>query len=340
MKQNYLFVFTALILAVFISCNTNNSNKLKDKSSIDTTQVNEFEVLVNYLENNNNYINSDDFPSIISTQEVLENIGNNKYLILDLREKEAFSLEHIEASINVQMNELIQYFDSKIDYQEYEKIIIVCFSGQNASYATGVLRLLGYNNVYALKFGLGYWNPEIGYSVWGKNTSSDYQDVLDFTNYKKSIKTDHPEINTGYTNPKDILMARAQQILEAGYKNSLVNMTEAYLNGSTYYIINYWDKEKYDAGHLVGAIQYTPKKSLSTDKYLYTLPTDKTIIVYGSTGLDEAFVVAYLNIIGYKAKGLIYGANGFMHEKLVKNNWDPYLKSEVHNYPLVGYLNN
>ena len=337
-RANILFLL--IIIVIFNqSCNNIESSD-GVKNEVDTIKINEFETLVSYLENNNNYINSDDFPSIISTQEVLENIGNDKYLILDLREKEAFSLEHIEGSKNVQMNELIQYFDSKIDYHDYDKIILVCFSGQNASYATGVLRLLDYDNVYALKFGLGYWNPEIGYSVWGKNTSNDYQDVLDFTKYKKSKKGTHPEINTGFTNPKEILKARAEQILEAGYKNSLVNMTETYLNGSSYYIINYWDKEKYDAGHLVGAIQYTPKKSLSTDKYLYTLPTDKTIIVYGSTGLDEAFVAAYLNILGYKSKGLLYGANGFMHENVVKNNWDPYLKSKVHDYPLAGYLNN
>jgi len=339
MKQVKIIFLLIIIVAFQQSCNnieTSGNSNVKDEA--DTAQINEFETLVNYIENNNNYINSDSFPSIISTKEVLENIGNEKYLILDLREKEAFSLEHIEGSINVQMKELIQYFDSKIDYHDYEKIILICFSGQHASYATGVLRLLGYDNVYALEFGLGYWNSEIGYSVWGKNTSSDYQDVLDFTNYKKAKKGKHPEINTGYTNPEEILKARAEQVLEQGYRN--VNMTETYLNGSGYYIINYWDKEKYDAGHLVGAIQYTPKKSLSTDKYLYTLPTNKTIIVYGSTGLDEASVVAYLNILGYDAKVLIYGANGFMHENLVKNNWDPYLESKVHVYPLVGYLNN
>jgi len=337
LKTHTLFLSIIFVVALFQNCNTVTENSIVKTK--DTIQINEFETLINYLENNNNYINSDMFPSLISTKEVLENIGNNKYLILDLREKEAFSLEHIEGSKNIKMNELVQYFDSKINYLDYEKIILICFSGQNASYATGVLRLLGYNNVYALQFGLGYWNTEIAYSVWGKNISSDYKNVLDYNNYKKAQKGKQPKINTGLTNPKEILKARAEQVLNNGYKNYLVNMTEVYLNGSAYYIVNYWDKDKYNAGHLVGAIQYTPKKSLLKNTYLYTLPTDKTIVVYGSTGLDEAFVVAFLNILGYKAKGLIYGANGFMHSILVKNNWNPYLKENVHNYPLVGYLN-
>lgn len=341
MKQLHILSLVIIFSVLLQSCNNPVSeNKTVSDIAVDTIQINEFEILITYLEENNNYINSDAFPSLISSKEVLENIGNKKYLILDIREKEAFSLEYIEGSENVLMRDLISYFENKIDYLDYDKIILVCFSGQKASYATGVLRLLGYNNTYALEFGLGYWNPTIAQSVWVKNLSSDYQKVLENKANKKSKNGEYPIISTNFDKPKEILRARAEQLLSDGYKDKLVNMTELYLNGSGYYIINYWDKERYNAGHLIGAIQYTPKKSLSKGTYLYTLPTNETIVVYGSTGLDEAFVVAYLNILGYNSKALIYGANGFMHKNLEKLGWDAYSISKINDYPLIGYLNN
>jgi len=60
--------------------------------------------------------------------------------------------------------------------------------------------------------------------------------------------------------------------------------------------------------------QFTPKASLSTTVDLDLLPTNETIVVYCYTGQTSAQVTAYLRMLGYDAKSLLYGFNGFAYE--------------------------
>jgi hypothetical protein len=48
------------------------------------------------------------------------------------------------------------------------------------------------------------------------------------------------------------------------------------------------------------------------------LPIDRPIAIYCYTGQNSAFVVAYLRLIGYDAKGLLYGTNSFMNGIMVE----------------------
>ena len=83
------------------------------------------------------------------------------------------------------------------------------------------------------------------------------------------------------------------------------------------------------------AVQYQPNASLSSTTDLYTLPTDKQVLVYCSTGLSAAYVVAYLNLIGYDAGNLAYGANSFMNKTLKEKDWNGFSKKEVNMYPVI-----
>ncbi len=134
----------------------------------------------------------------------------------------------------------------------------------------------------------------------------------------KNQSGEYPKLYTGEKDPKQILLKQAEMITSDPFKSILVSADEVFTNPDKYYIINYWPKEKYDTGHIPGAVQYTPKKSLSTDKFLNTLPNDKPIVIYCYTGQHASMVTAYLKLLGYDARVLKYGANSFMHSKLVK----------------------
>jgi rhodanese-related sulfurtransferase len=60
-------------------------------------------------------------------------------------------------------------------------------------------------------------------------------------------------------------------------------------------------------------MQYTPKERIKTTVVLNTLPTDKTIVVYFWTGQTSAFLTAYLWLLGYDVKSLLFGANGMIY---------------------------
>ena len=100
-------------------------------------------------------------------------------------------------------------------------------------------------------------------------------------------------LNTGETEAEAILRARVAELFELPYKNFIVKLDDLSENDD-YFIANYGGKEKFDLGHLAGAVNYAPGASMASTSDLYTLPTDQKIVVYGDTGLESAYIVAYL----------------------------------------------
>ncbi len=329
-----LVLFIPLML-VLTSCGNSDVKSTESTEAENVAvQVDEFEILSSYLERNGNFINSKKVPAMIKTEEVFENMENEKYKIIDVRGERAYNMGHILNADNVKIKDLINFFANDITANDFDKIVLVCYSGQSASFATGVLRLIGYDNVYAMKFGMSSWNKEFADQIWNKHVSNDFADQLETTNNAKPEKGGHPTINTGKTEGYDILMKRAKDVLEMSYKSLLVKSPEVFAQPSNYFIINYWPEPKYSAGHIPTSVRYQPKKSLQASEDLYTLPTDKEIVTYCFTGQHAAFVTGYLNILGYNAKALAYGANGFMNGQLNENgaDWHPWNNKKIHDY--------
>jgi rhodanese-related sulfurtransferase len=325
---------------MFTGCRNNNdktSAKAKNEKQIikEEVKIDEFNLLITYLEKNGNFINSSYVPAMIGADKVKENIGKKDFLIIDIRKADSFNEGHIKGAVNVKFNELIPYFENDISPQSYQKIVMVCYSGQSASFAAGILNLLGYDNVYAMKFGMSAWGTKDAKTHWLKNISDKYINQLELKENSMNTKGNYPELFTGETDALAILQNRAQAAFDDSFKSRLVSAEEVFNNPDRYYIINYWPKDHYLEGHLPGAIQYTPKKSLSTTTFLNTLPTDKPIVIYCFTGQHASFVAAFLNTLGYDARVLKYGANSFMHSKLLTKKWHPFSKKKIHNYKVV-----
>lgn len=332
------FISLLLISSLsFIGCRENKT-KIKETAATEKTAVDEYQVLVDYLEQNGDFINSSAVPAMINTAEVHDSLNNKNYKIIDIRKPDDFQKGHIENAVNVPYKDMITYFENEMDPSSFHKIAIVCYSGQSASFVTGIMRLLGYDNVYAMKYGMSSWNKDLASTIWSKHISSDFESQLETTDNPKPAKGGHPIIKTGKTHGYDILAARAQIALNTPYKSLLVKAQELFENPTHYFTINYWPKEKYDQGHVPGAYQYTPKKSLSSQTELYTLPIDKKIVTYCYTGQHAAFVTAYLNILGYDATALAYGANSFMNATLKQKKWHAFSPKKIEGYPVVKEL--
>ena len=63
-------------------------------------------------------------------------------------------------AVNKRFEDLPSYFESGIKPFEYDRIILVSEDGQQASYTTCLLRLMGYGNVYAMRWGMSGWNVQ------------------------------------------------------------------------------------------------------------------------------------------------------------------------------------
>jgi len=331
-KLKFLLIIFVAGLFSFSSC---NNQAVQEEIIVGQTNLdNESNALVNFLEESGDYINSAESPALIDANEVAEN--TQKYLVLDIRSNDDYVAGHIDGAINTPANQVLQYLELTESAAAYEKVVIACYSGQNASYIAAVLRMLGYGNVYALRFGMSSWNKATA-SHWLDNISNKYVGELEQKGNSKNPKTTLPQLNTESTSAYDVLYKQAFRLLDEGLNAAKIKADEVFAEPAKYYIVNYWPLEQYAVGHIPGAVQYQPKKTLATARDLTTLPTDKPIVVYCYTGQNAAFVTAFLRILGYDAKVLLYGANSFMNGKMKS---DPILGNafsaeKINNFPLV-----
>lgn len=347
MKNNRFSIFILIILSVIFvtGCKgkTTTTNKEEKQEKVQKPVApavigNETQLLLKELNDAGDYVNSKEFPSLIKASIVNESLGKN-ILVLDIRPADQYAIGHIRGAVNIKFEKLPEYFETGIKPFEYDKIIIISEDGQVSSYTTCLLRLMGYGNVYSMRWGMSSWNNEFAANGWLKGISGRYEEKLEKTENEKPVAERMPDLNTGFSTGPEIANARFRQIFGEGTGDVMISADEVFADPSKYFIINLERKDKYEDGHIPGAVRYKPEATLGFTDEMATIPYDKTIVVYCSTGHNSAFATAYLRLFGYNAKTLKYGNNGFMHEKMVKErttlSWLPFSAEDVNNFPVV-----
>ncbi len=298
----------------------------------------ETQLLLKDLADNGDYVNSREFPSLIKASVVYENLGQNQ-LILDLRTPLSYQQGHIKGAISKRFEDLPVYFESGIKPFELDRIILVCDDGQVSSYTACLLRLMGYGNVYALRWGMSSWSRKYADAGWLKGISGKYETSLEQSDHEKPAALEMPLLKTGFTTGPEISEARFNALFAEVPGKILITADEVFANPQQYFLINYERKDKYDDGHIPGAVRYKPNATLGLTAEMSTIPSDKTVVVYCGTGHNSGFVTAYLRLFGYDARTLKYGNNGFMHDKMVKQNaalsWLPFSDADINDFPVV-----
>jgi len=295
-----------------------------------------------------NFINSPAFPPVISPAEVYKHL--NDWLIIDLRSQEAYEAGHINGAYRVDKKDVLDFLKTKEKAAAYDKVIFVCYSGQTASYVTGVTRFAGFDNTYAMLFGMAGWNEQFADPV-KKGFGDRYPEMLEKGTYESGIPEGsehellHAKIDISKlpplpkTSPSILLDNRAHKLLSLERPAFLLKDEEYFpalkRNLDTFYSVFYIDKAKYYVAHVKGSHQFTPRKDLSLDARLTELPVDKPVVIYCKTGHTGGHTAAYLGMMGYDAKNLIFGAAGFMYSLWKEKGWLPDVSYYIHNFPVI-----
>jgi len=335
-----------LILIIAISCKP-SENKKSGENSLQpqgkpASGITKFEgkaaLLIQQLRDQGDYVNSRQYPSMIKPATVYAEIDSNN-LVIDLRNQETFQKGHIKGAINVEMNNLISYFENDIIPFKFDKIILVSSGGQKTSYATSLLRLVGYGNVYSMRWGMAGWNSDFAGHVRDHNLSSDFQDKLLTESPEKPASANQPHIESASTTGEELLKERVSELLSLSPKQIFIKSPELFENPDKYFIVNFERKDKYEAGHIPGAYRYKQQGTLGIPSEMGTLPIDQTIVMYCGTGMSSAFAAAYLRLFGYDARSLSYGNNSFMHQKMLDEkealSWHPFTDDLPGEFPYV-----
>mgnify|MGYP003564152338 CR=1 FL=1 len=322
---NILFVF-AIVNVVFItSC--------KESSSEDPAADSEFTILTEYL-----------VSSGMDLDHVLKSAAGDKFVfapaeasdvsgryIIDIRSAEHFGEGHIEGAVNTPVSNILTQAENAGD----KKILVACYSGQTACFATALLRLYGYEDAQALKWGMSGWNsatdrwtPSIGDSGAGK---------LVTTAAPENTTYDPPTINTGNSDGASILRARVEAVV-AEWGSATVSGDAVASNPANYFVNNYFSTDHYVGfGHIEGAVRVNPL-TIENGGVGY-LDASKPVVTYCYTGQTSAVITAFLRVLGYDAKSMLFGMNQLNHSNdfwtsgEVANHWGHNASSK--DFPIV-----
>lgn len=295
-------------------------------------------LLVREIELRGDYINSSDFPALIEASQVVTDLSN--YIILDVRSPNDFSSGHIEGAVNIVHTELFNYV---LNIDSIDKnILMVSATGQSAAYYTSLFRLYGLKNVYSLNFGMASWHKDFSGILTDK--------FRDISSGEKFHNIDNPKpafthlpvvIKSQNTLTEDFIKERISILFNEGFDESSNSASTININGEldqladlindNNMIICYGTEELFflpkrselsNPGHPKGAVLYqilNPFFEMRSDKYLQTLATDKTLYLYSFSGQLSAMGVAYLRLLGYDAKSVLYGAHNMFYSRLLSN---------------------
>ncbi|RLD41344.1 MAG: hypothetical protein DRI88_12685 [Bacteroidetes bacterium] len=231
------------------------------------------------------------------------------YHVLDIRNTEDFDDGHIKGAIHTSLGDII----TKAKEVGTDKpILVVCYTGQTAARAVMALRLSGFPDAQVMKFGMSYWNEV--FDKWTPNISD--QAVGDpnwVTDASGSLPSnDYPDWESNTTDGEDLLAERVNSMLS---KDWTIKSDVVLGDPAGYDIYNFWTNEDYTTfGHYKGAYQYKPI-SIAND-ILKALPQSDECLIYCYTGQTSSFIAAWLQVLGYNAKSILFGVNSLSHTAL------------------------
>lgn len=240
---------------------------------------------------------------------------NDKYII-DIRTAADFTAGHIDGAHNVAFADILT---AAAAAQAAGKVpVVVCYTGQTACYATSLLRLAGYSNTQALKWGMSGWSDQT--DKWTASVGNIAEGNANWTNEAAPSLQAYasPLVVTGKEGGAEILRARIEAVIAEGFKG--VAAADVLATPANYFINNYFSEADYSGfGHIKGAYRISPLGLSNVEN----LDPEATICTYCYTGQTSAVITAYLRVLGYDAVSLKFGMNALYNSNSAwtSNQW-------------------
>ncbi len=270
----------------------------------------------------------------IKAEDLYANLNDgdpdNDPFILSVRAKEDYEKGHIPGAVHVSIKELFNP-DFLSTLPKDKEIVVVCYTGQTASWATAALNMAGYD-AKTLLFGMSSWttNPDVFVKRFNPEKHAHDYPVEKEANAWPDETYDLPD-PAGKT-PVDAAYA----VLKDGPRYIKADALYENLNDgdpdNDPIILSVRAKEDYEKGHIPGTVWASPKE-LFTEEMLSKLDPDREIVVVCYTGQAASQVAVGLNELGYDAKVLLFGMSAWTTDPDVfVKRFNP--EKHAHDYPV------
>jgi rhodanese-related sulfurtransferase len=297
-----------------------------DDPVVDATPA--FTLMKNYMVNNaldiNKVIKNSDDEKFVAGAPAADGLDAflAKYYIIDIRSAADYAAGHIQGAKNVAFSNIL----AEGAAAGSKPVLVVCYSGQTACYATALMRMYGYKHTQALKWGMSGWNAGTAGSWNGKIGSNAAEGHANWSyggEPSKLVFSD-PVINTIYNDGETILKKRVEALVQEGFGAATASGSDVLNNPSNYFINNYFSSTDYAGfGHINSAYRVNPL-TLAGNEYLNLDPTPGAkVITYCYTGQTSAVITAVLRVLGYDAYTMTFGMNGIYNTNTAwtTNQW-------------------
>ncbi len=336
--MKYIIKILAFLILIVASSCLDDNNLLTNKIELNQTAK-----ILHYIESTGDFANTNLAPALVSATDLYNNI--TQYFVLDIRTSQEFLVGHISSAMNISNSKLYQTVDSLYTVNPLKKIVIVSKNGQASTYFVCLLRLAGFTNVYSLRFGMASWNFVFADEWYAALGSS----VFPFSNidYPKRPFTNLPalEFPPSISSDKEKTIYRIKELINNGFLSG-INYEEYFSSDviNSHFLICYGQVRLYSdfsvggAGHPKNTVWFKDSTlfEFRSTNSLQTLPIDQSILIYSGDGHLSACMAAYLKLLGYDVKTLLFGANQLLYSRLattpaISNN--AFTSSDIMNYP-------
>jgi rhodanese-related sulfurtransferase len=302
MKKRISILLIAVIIPLFVT----TSCREYEEASVD-----EYAILTKYMKDTGkDFANIVDATWVKPANAINVNVADYSvpdYYVMDIRSTVDFDNGHIKGAVNVPLANIL----TAAPNAGAKPILVVCYTGQTAARAVGLLRLSGFTS-HVLKWGMAGWHSAFQ-AKWTSNAAQ-----LNHANWVTSgapaavSSFKSPVLTTGKTTGPEILKARIEAVLAVAVWN--VSKTDVLANPTNYFINNKWGQADWDAyGHISGAYRIDVADGLNIDGLNKFNPAANVFVTYCYTGQTSAISSAWLNVVGFdNAKSLSFGANGII----------------------------
>ncbi len=260
--------------------------------------------------------------------------GDPGYMLVDIRSAEHFALGHIQGAVNAPFAEVWTEENlAKLD--PGKRIVVVCYTGHTAAETAMFYNMLGYDAL-PMQYGMTGWTTDesiVGAAV-PERVAGDYPMVPG--DEDTGATYDLPTLDGDYADLQEAVIARMAAFFEAGSSPTIAaqDLYSIVQSGDPgYQILSIRSAEEYLAGHIEGAIQ-ADLTEMGKEENLTRLDPNKTIVVYCHSGHGAGQITMMLNLLGYTAMDLKFGAAGWQVDPELGGNagYDP---ADVTGYPVV-----
>ena len=339
MKKLSLLLIGLLLVPTFFFTSCDSGDDPSDDNNVVATPA--FTLMTDYMVQNNLDVsdiltNTDGQKFVVAAPGDIADVPAflSTYYIMDIRSQAAFDGAHLEGANRVDFANILTAAPNAT-----KPILVVCYSGQTACYATALLRMYGYPSTRALKWGMSGWNSGTAAS-WNNNIGTHANGHSNWSMDPIAPDTNtysDPVFTSSLTNGEAILKERVEAIVGStnGFGDATVSGADVIASPGNYYINNYFSDTDYGAfGHIEGAYRINPL-TLADNSYLNLDPDASNVVTYCYTGQTSAVLTATLRVLGYNAKTLTFGMNGMYNDNpaWTTNKWSSSVSKD---YPVIS----